>query len=165
MARGPWRAVETGFMGRSAEPAAEGTGRGGSWRLVVSLGQVARAQEAPGGRAGVAFCCRGPAPSCGTESARHWTPRWLRGGPPRSWGVRAPPHSLTWAPAPPDVQRCRRGGWWCRGWGVHSFTQGVDAALRRAQRLRSAPAHPLSRRLRPAIYRGASKVKGNCAVC
>lgn len=152
-----------GFMGRSAEPAAEGTGRGGSWRLVMSLGQVARAQEAPEGRAGVAFCCRGPAPLLWHGLSEALDPTVASGWPSPELGRQSPPHSLTWAPAPPTFSGA--GGGWGQGWGVHSFTQGVDAALRRAQRLRSAPAHPLSRRLRAAIYRGASKVKGNCAVC
>lgn len=73
------------------------------------LGRWRGLRRHPGAGQGSRSAAEALRPSCGTDSARHWTPRWLRDGPPRSWGVRAPPHSLTWAPAPPDVQRCRRG--------------------------------------------------------
>lgn len=78
-------------MGRSAEPAAEGTGRGGSWRLVVSLRQVARAQEAPGGRAGVAFCCRGPAPLLWHGLSEALDPAVASGWPSPELGRQSPP--------------------------------------------------------------------------
>lgn len=78
-------------MGRSAEPAAEGTGCGGSWRLVVSLGQVARAQEAPGGRAGVVFCCRGPAPLLWHGLSEALDPTVASGWPSPELGRQSPP--------------------------------------------------------------------------
>lgn len=78
-------------MGRSAEPAAEGTGHGGSWQLGVSPGQVARVQEGPGGRTGVASCCRGPVPLLRHGLSEALDPAVASGWPPRSaaaggWG-------------------------------------------------------------------------------